>query len=262
MRKTIFVIFLVSILGAGALGTAEVIHVPADIAIHGNVLIAEQFYKTETINGQEEQVPLPYRVWPGPMGMRNSNYFDVRLEAHPGDVIMLAAGKYRCDVWVYTPGVTITTDPQTTGMADIWGTVEIDADDVTLDGIAVTGPRKTDRGLSSGHGIELNREVINKITIRNCRSADNDWTGIHIIGPRGEIDKLRVENCQLVNNGMDGMDAQSVHHLIITGCTITGNGRHFDHGVGVRIGSFVDQVTMKNNVIENNRFANVYRKGH
>jgi len=258
MRIYIVVFLLLALLGAVFIGVGAEIHIPGDVAIHGNVLIAEQFYKTEIINGREEQVPLPYRVWPGDKGMRDSNYFDVRIEAHPGDVIMLAAGKYKCDVWVYTPGITITTDPDTTGMADIWGTVEIDADNVTLDGIAVTGPRKH---YSSGHGIELNREAINKVTIRNCRSADNEWTGIHIIGPRGEIDELRVENCQLVDNGMDGMDAHSVHRLIITGCTITGNGRHFDHGVGVRIGMFVDQVIMKDNVIENNRFANVYREG-
>ncbi len=257
MTKTILGVFLAVIIGAAVVGAAAVIHIPADIAIHGNVLIAEQFYKTVTVNGREEQVPLPYRVWPGPVGMKDADYFDVHVKAHPGDVIMLAAGKYKCDIWVYTPGVTITTDPTATSMADIWGTVEIDADNVTLDGIAVTGPRKND---SSGHGIELNREHINTVTIRNCRSADNDWTGIHIIGARGEIDVLRVENCQLVDNGMDGMDAQSVHHLIITGCTITGNGRHFDHGVGVRIGMFVDQITMKDNIIKDNRFANVYEE--
>ena len=56
---------------------------------------------------------------------------------------------------------------------------------------------------------------------------------------------------------MDGMDAQSVVNLIITGCTIIDNGWHFDHGVGVRIGSYVEHVQMHDNVISGNRFANV-----
>ena len=142
-------------------------------------------------------------------------------------------------------------------MAEIWGTVEIDADGIILDRIAVTGPRKND---SSGHGIEVNRKMINRITIRNCRSAENEWTGIHIIGSHGTIAELRVENCELIHNGMDGMDARYVVNLIITGCTITDNGWGFDHGVGVRIESYVEHVEMHDNVISGNRSADVYRK--
>ncbi|HUT87192.1 MAG TPA: right-handed parallel beta-helix repeat-containing protein, partial [Candidatus Heimdallarchaeota archaeon] len=204
-----------------------------------------------------ELVPREFQAWPGDHGWRSADWFDVRIEADRGDVIVLAPGMYTADVWVFAPGVTVTTDPAAEMLGQIHGTVEIDADRVTLDRIGVIGPKKDN---SSGHGIEVNRELISHITIRNCRSAENEWTGIHIIGPRGTIDELRVEDCELVHNGMDGMDAQSVVNLIITGCTITDNGWDFEHGVGVRIGSFVEHVEMHDNRIWGNRLTDVYQK--
>lgn len=255
MRNIIIGFFVLSVILSGAIALAAEIHLPGDTRLFGNVLIAEQFYETVTVHGHEEQVPLPYRVWPGKNGMRDSDYFDVRIEAHPGDVIMLAAGTHKFDVWIYTPGITITTDPATEGKADIWGTVEVDADNVILDGIEVTGPRKTERGLSSGHGIEINREHVNKITIRNCVVKENEWMGIHVIGARGEIEELRVENSQIVDNGSFGIECQTVKNLIITGCTITGNLE------GVHIGSYVDNVMLEDNVITGNRETDIYRKG-
>ena len=254
MRGYIVWFFALGLILGGAAALAAEIHLPGDTNLHGNVLIAEQFYKTEVVHGKQVQVPLPYRVWPGKNGMRDSDYFDVRIEAHPGDVIMLTAGTHKFDVWIYTPGITITTDPATAGMADIWGTVEVDADNVTLDGIAVTGPRKTERGLSSGHGIELNREHVNKITIRNCLVKENEWMGIHVIGVRGEIEELRVEDSKIVDNGSFGIECQTVKNLVVTGCTITGNLE------GVHIGSYVDNVILENNTITGNRKVDVYRK--
>jgi len=62
-----------------------------------------------------------------------------------------------------------------------------------------------------------------------------------------------------MGNGMDGMDAQFVKLLVITGCTITDNGWNFSHGVGVRIGSYVEDVELRDNSIVGNRFADVYR---
>ncbi len=255
MRNIIVGLFISVMALTGLSSLAAEIHLPGGTKLFGDVLIAEKFYKTEIVDGRKVQVPLPYRVWPGPNGMRDSNYFDVRIEAHPGDVIMLAAGKYKFDVWVYTPGITITTDPNTEGIANIWGTVEIDADDVTLDGIAVTGPRKDDRGLSSGHGIELNRGPISKVVIKNCLVEDNEWMGIHVIGARGEIEELRVENSRIINNGSFGIECQTVKNLIVTGCTITGNLE------GIHVGSYVDNVVLKDNVITDNKEVNVFRKG-
>jgi len=248
-----FVVVVVTCLSTYPLVSAETIYLPSEVTLSGTILVAESFYETV----EDVLVPLQFQAWPGSHGMRDADWFDVRIEAHPGDLIVLTPGLYKVDLWVFTPQITITTEPNTEEIAEIWGTVEIDADKVTLDRIAVTGPRKQN---SSGHGIEVNREVIDRITIRNCHIEENEWTGIHIIGPRGEISELLVEDCRLIANGMDGMDAQSVENLIITGCTITDNGWNLDQGVGVRIGSYVENIKMHDNLIAGNRFADVYRK--
>ena len=257
MRQSLFFVLVgIACTLVGVVGCGKQIHIPGDVQVFEHVIIAEtgSFYE----KGRDgELVPREFQAWPGDHGWRSADWFDVRIEADRGDVIVLAPSLHKFDLWVFSPAITITTQPNAETTAEIWGTVEIDADDVTLDRIAVTGPRKDN---SSGHGIEVNRELISHITIRNCRSAENEWTGIHIIGPRGTIDELRVEDCELVHNGMDGMDAQSVVNLIITGCTITDNGWDFEHGVGVRIGSFVEHVEMHDNRIWGNRLTDVYQK--
>ena len=240
-----------SLIGLSAL--SEEIHLPDSTPLSGTVLIAESFY--EQVEGEDDPVPLQFEAWP--RKMKPSDWFNVRIEAHPGDVIVLSPGQYKADLWVFAPGITITTEPDAEEMAEIWGTVEIDADGIILDRITVTGPRKNS---SSGHGIEVNRGPVDQITIRNCRSAENTWTGIHIIGAHGTIAELRVENCKLIHNGMDGMDARYVVNLIITGCTITDNGWDFADGVGVRIERYVEHVEMHDNVISGNRSANVSQK--
>jgi hypothetical protein len=224
---------------------AREIHLPAEGALSGQVVIADWFYRVE----KDVVVPREFQAWPGEHGRRSSDWFTARIEAHPGDVIILSPGVYKADVWVYTPSLSILTDPSAEGTAEIWGTLEIDADRVILDGIAVTGARKEG---SSGHGIEINREVVKRMTIRNCRSEKNEWTGIHLIGPRGEIEELRVENCRIVENGLDGLDAQSIAHLVVSDCVITGNGAKNDVGVGVRIGSFMGTVEITGSKISEN----------
>ncbi len=250
----LFVLVIAVLVPAAAL--ARTIRVPADATLSGTVLIAETFF--QTVKGQNEPVPLEFEAWQGGV-MRPSTWFHVRIEAHPGDVLVLAPGQYKADLWIFTPGITITTDPDATSRADIWGTVEIDADAVTLDHVAVTGPRKDS---SSGHGVELNRGPISTVTVRDCVMKDNEWTGIHIIGAHGTIQELRVENCTLEHNGMDGMDDQSTVHLIVTGCTIIDNGWNFDHGVGVRLGFGVEHVTMTDNDISSNRYADISGKAN
>lgn len=242
----IFVVFISSLLISFSAFPREV-HLPDAAPLRGTVLIAEAFYEIV----DDEPVPLEFQAWPGSNGFRDADWFDVRIEAHPGDVVVLSPGQYKADIWVFAPMITITTDPDSKELADIWGTVEIDADGVTLDRIAVTGPRKD---YSSGHGIEVNRERLNRITIRNCRVEGNEWMGIHVIGPRGEIMEVLVENCEVLNNGSFGIEVQAVANLIITGCTIAGNKE------GVHIGSYVTRVEMHDNEIFGNREGNVYRK--
>jgi len=241
-------------ISVGLLSLADEIHLPDVTPLSGDVVIADWFYKEVSKN---VVIPREFSAWPGELGLRDSDWYDVRIEAHPGDVIVLSPGTYHMALWVFTPGITITTEEGAEEQAMIHGTVEIDADRVTVDNIAVVGERMY---LRSGHGIEVNREVIDRIAIRNCRVEGNDWTGIHIIGPHGEIDELRIEDCQAIENGIDGVDSQHVNHLIITGCTITGNGWHYDGGVGVRIGNCVINVEMHDNIITQNRFADVYHK--
>jgi nitrous oxidase accessory protein NosD len=235
-----------SLIGLSAL--SEEIHLPDSTPLSGTVLIAESFY--EQVKGEDDPVPIQFEAWQNGV-MRPSDWFDVRIEAHPGDVIILASRLYTADLWVFVSGITITTEPDEEEMAEIWGTVEIDADGIILDRIAVTGSRKNN---SSGHGIEVNREVVDRITIRNCLVEDNEWMGIHVIGPRGEIREFRVENCEVLNNGSFGIEVQGIENLTITGCTVTGNSE------GVHIGSNVLNIEMSDNAIYGNRLVDVYQK--
>jgi len=245
-------VVLLLALGIGVLGRQ--ILVPSQATLSGNVVIAEWFY---TKGDQGTLIPREFQTWPDEVAVMSADDYDIRIEAHPGDVLVLSPGQYKADLFVFTPNLRITTDPKSTSAASIWGTVEIDADGVVLDHLAVVGPRK---GYSSGHGIEVNRVFVRTITIENCHVEGKEWTGIHIIGPTGDMREMRVENCELIHNGLDGMDAQQVARLVITGCTITDNGWNYDHGVGVRIGYGVTTVEMTGNVIERNRYANVSQR--
>jgi parallel beta-helix repeat protein len=245
MKHTLAVVFLVGLLGV--LGFANEIYLPALAPLSGTVLIAERFYEMV----DDEPVPLPIAVWQGANGMRDTNWFDTRIEAHPGDRIIIAPGQYKVDIWIFTRDVTVTTEPDSAGIADIWGTVEVDADNVILDGIAVTGSRKNS---SSGHGIEINRELLDTVTIRNCIIEGNEWMGIHVIGPRGVIDTMLIENCVVKNNSSFGIECQSTRDLVITGCTITGNQQ------GIHVGSNVSNVVLKDNTVTGNTEADIFRK--
>jgi len=245
---------LVVLLGLGvAGGVARTIHLPAEAPIAGTVLIAESF--TEKIG--REIVPREFPAWPGSHGIRPATWFNVTIEAHPGDVIVLAPGAYEAEIWIFTPHVTVRTDPDADELAWIHGTVEVDADHVVLERLGVTNAADP---TTSGHGIEINRQFVNYVTLRECHLEGNRWTGIHMIGATGTIQELRIENCRMIGNGMDGMDSTSTVQLIVTGCTITNNGRDLATGVGIRIGSNVQHVELTDNVIENNRFANVQQK--
>ena len=245
MRQVLAVIVLIGVCGVVVLGAQ--IHLPAAAPLSGTVLIAESFY--ETVG--DEQVPLPIAVWQGANGGRDTSWFDTRIEAHPGDVIVIDPGQYKVDIWILTPRVTLTTDPSTDGIADIWGTVEVDADGVILDHIAVTGPRKN---MSSGHGIEVNRELLDTITIRNCLVEGNEWMGIHVIGPRGTISEMRIENCVVRDNKSFGIECQGTENLIVTGCTITGNKQ------GIHVGSNVHHTDFRNNTVTGNSEADIFYK--
>ena len=249
-RLTRWVIPLLILAGSVA-ATAKEIRIPAEATLQGSVLIAERF---EEWNG-DEWVPLEFPAWPGDSGVRASNWFTVRIEAHPDDVLILDPGEYTAQIWIFSPGITVMTVPGSDELATILGTVEVDADGVILERIGVTDSANL---RDSGHGIEIHREFVDSVTVRGCRSSENRWTGLHIVGARGRIRELRIEGCELVDNGMDGMDAISVDRLVIVGCTITGNGRDWSDGVGVRIKSLVLEIEMSDNVIEGNRYADVH----
>lgn len=244
---------IVSALLVGLSGVGREIRIPDEVSVAGTVLIAERF--VETVGGEE--VPIEFPVWPGDRGLRPSTWFTTKIEAHPGDVLTLAPGSYDIEIWIFADRVTVRTDPEADELAWIRGTVEIDADGVLLERIGVTDSVDS---TGSGHGFEVHRDPVNRLTIRSCRAEGNRWTGIHILGATGSIEELRVEDCRLIGNGMDGMDASSTKRLVVTGCTITGNGWDQANGVGVRIGCCVEQVELSDNLIEGNRFADVYRR--
>jgi hypothetical protein len=253
MRRSTRSAVVLLILGCCVTAVATEIRIPAEAVPEGSVLIAERF---EEWDG-DEWIPLEFPAWPGDKGMRSSDWFRVRIEAHPGDVLILEPGEYEAQIWIFSPNVTVMTEPGADGLAIVLGTIEIDADGVTLERIGVTD---SSNSRDSGHGIEVNRDLLDTVTIRGCRPFGNRWTGIHMIGVRGTIQEMRVEDCELIDNGMDGMDARSVDRLVVIGCTITGNGWGMSTGVGVRIGSSVLQIEMHDNVIEGNRYADVYRR--
>ncbi|MCX6094083.1 MAG: right-handed parallel beta-helix repeat-containing protein [Candidatus Bipolaricaulota bacterium] len=249
-RSSLVAVALVATL----VGIAEAreIRLPDEAPVQGNVLVAEAFTRTT----EDGVVPIEYPAWPGSKGMKPSTWFSVRIEAHPGDVLILAPGEYDAEIWIFTPGVTVCTDPAASELAVIRGTIEVDADGVLLEHLSVTASKDP---TTSGHGIEVNRVYVRSITIRDLSSSDNPWTGIHIIGTEGAIEELRVERCALRNNGMDGMDSISVRHLVVIGCTITGNGWNLSTGVGIRVGRFVENLELVDNVVTDNRYADVYR---
>jgi hypothetical protein len=244
---------MVSFLLVALPGAGREIRIPDGVPVAGTVLIAERF--VETVD--DEEVPIEFSAWLGDRGLRPSTWFTTRIEAHPGDVLTLAPGSYDVEIWIFTDNVTIRTDPEADELAWIRGTIEIDADEVVIERIGVTDSVDS---TGSGHGFEVQRGRVNRLTIRSCRAEGNRWTGIHMIGASGGIEELRVEDCRLIGNGMDGMDASSTKRLVVTGCTITGNGWDQSNGVGVRIGCCVEQVEMSDNLVEGNRFADVYRK--
>ncbi|MCX6100774.1 MAG: right-handed parallel beta-helix repeat-containing protein [Candidatus Bipolaricaulota bacterium] len=244
-------LFALLVATAWAAGARE-IRVPEDALLRGNVLVAEAFSHVEG----NETVSLDYQVWPGDNGLMPATWFDTCVEAHPGDVLVLAPGDYDAEIWIFTPGLTMRTEVGASRLALIRGTVEVDADVVTLESLGVTSSSVSG---TSGHGIEVNRQWVRTITIRDCSSSQNRWTGIHIVGARGVINEMRVERCILQDNGMDGVDSTSMHHLVVIGCTVTGNGRGLATGVGIRIGHNVDDVQLEDNVVANNRYADVYR---
>jgi len=250
MKKLVVVVAYVLMIAN--LGVARDIWLPEEGAIVGNVLIAERFMEGEG----DDAVPIDFPAW-GEKTLRPSTWFDVQIEAHPGDVIVIEPGFYEAQVWIFVPNVTVMTAPEAEDLAVIRGTIEVDADRVTLERIGVTN---SSNPRDSGHGIEVNGDLLDVITIRQCRSFGNRWTGIHMIGVRGTIREMRVEECELVDNGMDGMDTKSIRYLIVTGCTITGNGWDLAAGVGLRIGRYVQTVELEDNTIAGNRFADVYRK--
>jgi hypothetical protein len=251
MHRGVLVLATMVLAAAWPVGARE-IRLPEEAPLRGTVLVAEAF--TQVIG--KEVLPLEYPVWPGSDGIRPATWFSVLIEAHPGDVLILAPEDYEVQIWIFTPNLTVRTDPEASRLALIRGTIEVDADGVTLDRLAVTSSSQSG---TSGHGIEVNRNRVRSITIRDCSSSQNRWTGIHIIGVNGTIEEMRVERCILQDNGMDGMDSTSIRSLIVVGCTITGNGWGLATGVGIRIGHFVDDVQLTDNVVTDNRYADVYR---
>lgn len=246
-------VLAVLIAALSCLSAAREIHLPAEAPLSGTVLIAEAFY--ETVG--DEPVALEYLMWPQDWTTRNtSDAYDVHVEAHRGDTIVLSPGSYNADVWVFTPGVTITTDPTADDLAELWGTIEVVADRVTIERIAVVGDRKNN---SSGHGIEVRAEAVDVIHVRGCRIEDNAWTGVHVISGTGnQLDELRVEDCIIRRNGMDGVDTYDVLKIVVSGCTISDNGWNFAGGVGVRIFDVVEDVVLEASTITRNRSADVY----
>ena len=253
MKVRSLVFSLLAFLLVAVPSMAREIRLPDEALLTGTVLIAERF--VEIVGREKEEIPLEFPVWPGDRGLRPSTWFATLVEAHPGDTITISPGAYTAQIWIFTDGVTIRTDPEAEELAWIRGTVEVDADGVLLERIGVTdsGDQR-----DSGHGFEVHRDLVGRVTFRSCRAEGNRWTGIHIVGSTGSIQELRVEDCVLVDNGIDGMDASLTLSLIVIGCTITGNGWDQANGVGVRIGHSVGQIELSGNTIESNRSANVY----
>ena len=147
-RRVLLVVAFVVSTGAFA-GLAREIRLPEEASLFGSVVIAERFVETV---GRGEEIPVEFQVWPHDGGLRPATWFTTRIEAHPGDVITLAPGMYDAQIWIFTPGVTIRTDPESEDLAWIRGTVEIDADGILIERIGVTN---SSDARDSGHGLSL-----------------------------------------------------------------------------------------------------------
>jgi len=244
MRAKVVLCLAAMVLGLCVSAAGREIRLPAEAAIGGRVIIADWFY--EQVD-RDTVIPREFQAWPGAHGIHDADWFDVRILASPGDVILLAPGTYVADVWVFAAGVTIKTEGDATALATIRGSLEVDADRVLLERVAVVG--------NDGHGIEINREVVRHITLRGCLSADNLWVGIHLIGAKGTITEYRIEDCVVTGNGWDGIDARYTTRLVLSGNTITGNGH-----AGVYIESYVEHVELDGNEISGNGTGDVVYK--
>ena len=118
-------------------------------------------------------VPRTFEVYQGVMKDADAAFINAKVVAQPGDVIILAPGDYTVNLWVFTEGVIVQTADDADSLAAIHGSLEIDADRVTLERLAVVD--------SEAHGIEINRERVRVVTIRGCRSENNAWIGIHLM---------------------------------------------------------------------------------
>jgi hypothetical protein len=96
LASFIFVVFISSFL-IGFSALPREVHLSDSTPLFGTVLIAESFY--EQIRGEDELVPLEFQAWPGSSGFRDADWFNVRIEAHPGDVLVLSPGQYKADLW-------------------------------------------------------------------------------------------------------------------------------------------------------------------
>jgi hypothetical protein len=244
MKKGGIVIIVLLLLGTGLSAVGREIHLPGEAAVAGKVIIAEWFY--EEID-RDTVIPREFQAWPGPRGIHDSDWFDVRIVAVPGDVIILQPGQYIADLWVFSPGITLRTAGEGDALATVHGSIEVDADRVVLERLAVAG--------NDGHGFEINREVVRHVTLRGCRSTGNLWVGIHLIGAKGTITEYRIEDCIVQDNGWDGIDVRSTVRFVLTGSTITGNG-----GAGVFVESYAEAVELADNTITDNDGGQVVYK--
>jgi len=244
MRKVVACVVGVILLSTAASAWAREIHLPAEAAVAGNVIIADWFY--EQVD-RDTVVPRTFEVYQGVAKDADAAFFDAKVVAQPGDIIVLAPGDYVANLWVFTEGVLVKTADGAETLATLHGSLEIDADRVTLERVAVVD--------SEAHGIEINRELVRYVTIRGCRSENNAWIGIHLIGPRGTIAEYRIEDCQVIGNGQHGIDVRDTIRFVVIGCTIVGNGK-----AGVYIESYVDHVDLQDNSMSDNADGDVVYK--
>ena len=123
-------------------------------------------------------------------------------------------------------GSTLLVTSDTTLRHDHQGSVEVDADDVTLDcaGHTISGPGTRAEDEYGFIGILLDGRT--GVTIRDCRVSGFDY-GILLTARLGSgSDRNRLVNNAAFGNRLDGVRVNESEHNVLTGNTASSNGQH------------------------------------
>ncbi len=97
---------------------------------------------------------------------------------------------------------------------------------------------------------------VSDITIRYCVFVGNRNHGIRMVG---YYSKVQILSCIVSHNGRDGIYLDNWgKDIVVENCDVTWNGQITATGVGIRVGSEVENLDIRNNCFVGNPFADIH----